>query len=127
VKPLNPWLESTLLKAKRLFEDSDHRTFASQRFLMLITRLNHLATTSAHTTPTPKLERFQHEDSVSLLVEWHDKESGWFLCVGLKRKFSEKPRVTLEFSGNPESYNTDNPTDDDIRKAMHDYFQEWKK
>lgn len=126
MKSLNPWRDVVLRKARRLVEDSDRRTFAAAQFQVLISRINLLATLSAHDTPEPKLERFQHEDTVSLFLEWSDKESGWFLSFGIKRLLSEKPRVMLEFSGNPKNYYTDNPTDDDIRTALNDYFQEWK-
>jgi len=125
--PLNPWLDTVLRKARRLVEDSDRRTFAAAHFQTLIRRVNALATLGAHATPEPKLERTQHEDTVSLWMEWTDKESGWFLSLGIKRLLSEKPRVTLEFSGNPKTYFTEQPTDDDIRTALHDYFQDWKK
>lgn len=126
VKPLNPWCDSVLRKARRLVEDSDRRTFAAARFQTLIERVNALATLSAHDTPEPKLERVQHEDTVWLFLEWNDKESGWFLSVGVARRLTEKPRIVLEFSGNPKSYSADNPTDTDIQTALNDYFQNWK-
>lgn len=127
MKPLNPWLHAALRRANALIEDSDRKSLASRLFLLTIDRVNQLATTSAHTTPEPKIERFQNDEGVSLSLEWLDQESGWFLCVSVKRKLGEKPRVALEFSGNPKSYYTEKPTDDDIRQALHDYFYAWRK
>jgi hypothetical protein len=127
MKPLNPWLPTVLRKAQRLVEDSDRKTLAAGLLQVTIRRVNALATLSAHKTPEPKVERFQSDEGVSLGIEWSDPESGWFLCVSVKRKLGEKPRVALEFSGNPKSYSTEKPADDDIRQALHDYFQEWKR
>lgn len=127
MKPLNPWLPTVLRKSARLFEDSDRKTFAAGFFQTLIRRVNTLATLGAHATPEPKLERLQFEGETSLIMEWLDPESGWFLCFGVRRRSAEKPRYTLEFSGNPKSYSTEKPTDDEIRQALHDYFQDWKK
>lgn len=127
MKSLNPWLHSALRKAIALVEDSDRKSLASRLFTLTIDRVHQLATTSAHATPDPKIERFQTDEGVVLSLEWLDPESGWFLCVSVKRKLGEHPRVALEFSGNPDGYSTDKPTDDDIRKALHDYFYAWKK
>ena len=81
----------------------------------------------AHATPDPTLERTTLEDGILLELEWFDRSSGWHLYVAVKRKYGEKPRVTLDFSGNPEHYGVDNPTDTDISKALRDYFESWKK
>ncbi len=124
---LNPWKNSLLRKAQRLVEDSDRKNFSAALLQTTIARLHALATLSAHVAPEPKLERFQNDEGVALSLEWLDKDSGWFLCVSVKRRLGEKPRVVLEFSGNPKGYIVDKPTDDDIRAALHDYFQEWKK
>ena len=124
---LNLWKTSLLRKAQRLVEDSDRKNFSAALLQTTIALLHALATQSAHVAPEPKLERTQNDEGVALSLEWLDKESGWFLCVSVKRKLGEKPRVVLEFSGNPKGYVADNPTDADIRQSLHDYFQEWKK
>ncbi len=127
IAPLNPWLDVVLRKADRLFEDADRQSFAAREFFGLIKRVHLLATASAHVAPEPKLERL-HLDSggVLLSLEWLDKDSGWFLMLGIKRGSMGKPWVVLEFSGNPHTYSGDNPTDAGITKAMHDYFRAWK-
>ena len=127
MKPLNPWRATALVRAARLFEDVDRKSFTDRLVIQTIAHLEHLATTSAHSTPEPKVSRHQSDEGVAFEIEWHDQESGWFLCVSVKRKHGEKPRTALEFSGNPVSYSTEKPTDDELRKALHDYFQEWKK
>lgn len=125
--PINPWLSSTKRAAERLIEDSDRKTLAALMFQRLITNLHTLCTTGPHNAPAPKLSRVQPEDGgVSLEIEWLDQESGWFLIVSVHRKLGIKPRVRLEFSGNPKTYFADDPTEQDLRQALHDYFQEWK-
>ncbi len=126
MRPLNPWLGPALRRANRLSEDVDLKTFTCRLLVTTISRLESLATTSAHAIPEPKISRRQSEEGVVFEIEWLDDESGWFLCVSVRRKLGEKPRVELEFSGNPKSYSVSGPTDDDIRQAMHDYFHEWK-
>lgn len=126
MKPLNPWLDTVLSKASRLFEDSDRKHFVVPAFYNLIRRAHSLATENAHVAPEPKLERLQLDEGVLLSLEWLDPESGWYLMLGVRRKPNERLRTVLEFSGNPESYSTDKPTNDDIAKAMHDYFQAWR-
>ncbi len=124
---LNPWLESTVRKAQRICEDSDRRVRADKMFVELVRRAHFLASTGAHSTPTPTIERFDSEGQVSLLLEWHDAESGWHLYFGVLRRSIQKPVVVLSFFGNPDSYDTDQPSDADMRKALHDYFHAWKK
>ena len=125
--PLNPWLATAIARATRLVEDVDRKSFTDRLLLGTLSRVEALATTSAHATPEPKISRHQSEEGVAFEIEWHDQESGWFLAVSVKRKHGTKPSTTLEFSGNPKTYSVDNPTDDDIRTALHDYFQDWKK
>jgi hypothetical protein len=127
MRPLNTWCATALVRAARLVEDIDRKSFTSNLVLQTIGRLESLATTSAYATPEPKISRYQNEDGVAFEIEWHDMESGWFLCVSVRRQHGAKPRTSLEFSGNPKSYFSDNPTDEDIRPAMHDYLQERKK
>ena len=123
--PLNPWLDVVLRKADRLFEDADRQSFAAREFFGLIKRAHRLATVSAHVAPEPKLERLQLDEGVLLSLEWLDEESGWYLMLGIRRKAGEKLCQVLEFSG-LENYATDKPTDADITRAMHDYFQSWR-
>lgn len=125
--PLNPWLQSAKRRADRLIEDSDRKTLAAPMFQRLITQMHTLCVTGPHVAPEPKIERHQDDHGVELLIEWLDQESGWFLCVSVKRNLGEKPRVTLDFSGNPDSYSAENPREEDLRKALHDYFQSWRK
>jgi len=128
--PLNPWLDSTLKKARRLYEDSDRVTRAAELFVSTICRVHRLATSAAIRCPEPwpTVERFQPDDgSPTLLLEWHDKSSGWFLSLTVKRSAAEKPFVTLELSGQPQQYATEKPSDEDIVKALHDYFEAWKR
>ncbi len=127
VKALNPWRDAAHVRAERLVEDVDRKSLTAQLLSQTIMRLEQLATTSAYAIPEPKISRHQNEEGVVFEIEWLDQESGWFLCVSVKRKHGQKPFVALEFSGNPKNYSTDRPTDDDVRQAMHDYFYEWKR
>ncbi len=128
MNPLNPWLPGMLRKAKRLYEDSDRVTHAAQLFDETIKRVHALATSTAIPTIDPFLERLQLDDgTVVLSLEWLDKSSGWYLYFSVRRPLGEKPHVSLEFSGNPERYFSEKPSDADIRKALHDYFEGWKK
>jgi hypothetical protein len=140
---LNPWLPSTIKKARKVCEDADRKALADRMFVALIERVHHLATINAHDTRPPTIERFQSEDMVLLTMEWFDKEAHWHVCFGVRRQLGEKPRVVLDFSGvlgapghrgshwslanESHSYFADNPTDEEIRKALHDYFRAWKK
>lgn len=126
VEPLNGWLDSTIKKAKRVCEDSDRKTRASALFVETIKRVNRLATEGAIRTPIPAVERFQNDEMVLLAVEWFDRSASWHLYVGVRRQLGEKPEVVIDFSGT-ESYATSKPTDADIGKALHDYFEAWKK
>lgn len=127
MKQLNPWLHATLRKAARVVEDSDRVALAAQLLTKTVRRIHALAVTGAHNTPAPRLQRIQSDDGgVSLIVEWHDEESGWFLAFNVARVAGTKPALGMEFSGNPDGYVIGNPADDDIRKALHDYFQKWK-
>jgi hypothetical protein len=127
IEPLNPWLDVTIKRASRLVEDSDRKTFAASRFAELIRRVHELGTRSAIRIGAPELERTQDEDSVTLWMGWLDKSSGWQLYFGVQRKLGEKPTTYLDFFGNPQNYSCDKPTDDDVRKALNDYFEGWKK
>lgn len=125
-EPLNPWLDSTLRKANRLFEDSDRRSRAARQFVVLLGRVHRLASVSAIRCGTPKLERFQEdESSPSLMVEWFDQASGWHLYFCVRRGPQVKPFVQLNFGGT-KTYTKDEPTDADITQALHDYFESWK-
>lgn len=139
---LNHWLSSTLRKAKSVCEDSDRKALADRMFVSLIERVRYLATINAHDTRPPTIERFQSEDMVLLTMEWFDKGAHWHVYFGVRRQLGEKPRVVLDFSGvlgspghrgshsslanESHSYSADSPTDEEIRKALHDYFQAWK-
>jgi|SRR5882672_2510688 len=127
IAPLNPWLGATLTRAARMIEDADRISHAAAKFLALITRVHELATVSAHVTPAPTLERLQVDEGTLLSLEWLDKSSGWYLMIGVRKPPMQKARAVLEFSGSPAVYATDNPTDDDITKALHDYFEGWKR
>lgn len=127
MKPLSPWLPAVLRKAGRVVEDSDRVTYAASLLMQTIRRLHVLVVVGAHDTPEPRVQRIQSDDGgVSLIVEWLDKESGWFLAFNVARVPGAKPTVGLEFSGNPDHYLIGGPTDPDISKALHDYFQKWK-
>ena len=124
---LNPWLDGTLKKAKRVFEDSDRKTLADKLFLKMIRHVHALSVRGAIKTPDPSIERIQTEDgSVVLTLEWLDRSACWHLYFSVWRKLGEKPYVMLEFSGTS-SYSTDKPTDEEILKSLHDYFEAWKK
>jgi len=123
---LNPWLESTVRKAQRICEDSDRRWRTDRMFLELVRRVHFLASTGAHGAPTPTIERVDNEGQVSLLLEWHDRESGWHLYFAVRRQSQQKPVVVLDFCGNPDSYSAEAPSREDMRKALHDYFHAWK-
>lgn len=130
VEPLNPWLASTLRKAQRLYEDSDRATFAAQLFTATIKRVHRLATHSAIRCPEPwpELERFQPDSGSPVLsMEWYDKSAHWHLCFSVRRGAGVKRFVTLDFSGNPERYCIEKPTDADLIKALNDYFETWKR
>lgn len=127
MKHLSPWLPSVLRQAGRVMEDSDLVCHAGSLLTKTIRKLHVLAVTGAHDTPAPRVKRFQSEDGgVSLIVEWSDEESGWFLALNVARMPGVKPKLGLEFSGNPDGYIIGSPTDADISKALHDYFQKWK-
>jgi hypothetical protein len=127
MKPLNPWLESTLKKAAHLCQDADHVSHSARLFRSTIRRVHELATVGAHRAPEPELERVSTEDGIVLSLEWHDRSSAWHLYLAVARKFGEKPRVMLDFSGNPTSYGKEKPTDEEIAQALSDYFEKWKR
>lgn len=127
---LNPWLESVLRKAVRLYEDSDRVYRAAALFTATIKRVQRIATTSAIRCPEPwpDVERFQpDEGSPVLSLEWYDQSSGWHLYFNVRRGPGVKPFVSLDFYGSPTHYFIENPTDAEIAKALHDYFEEWKR
>lgn len=124
---LNQWLEVTLKKAKRLYEDYDRKSLADRLFDKTIKRVHTLATGAAIRTPDPSVDRVQTDDSSTVLtLKWTDQESGWYVYFSVWRRLGEKPYVMLEFSGDG-VYSTDKPTDADIDKTLHDYFEGWKK
>lgn len=128
IAPLNPWRDSALRKAERLFEDSDRQAFAAAPFRTLIWTAHHLATVSAHVVPEPTIGRLVLDDGCVLLsLEWRDEASGWSLYLAVRRKAPVKPVVVLEFCGEPSDYSTDKPSNTDITKALHDYFEAWKR
>ena len=122
----NPWLSQTLFKANKKVEDSDRGKLADRLFLDTISRVWKLATTSVIRCEAPKVTRTQDEDSVLLCIEWDDPASDWCLYIGVIRHRGEKPVVTMGFDGET-SYGNDSPTDQEIIKALHDYFQAWRK
>lgn len=125
--PLSDWLLSTLKKGRSICEDADRKNLAQHLFINTIDRVAQLAVRGAVRTPRPTIERHQGEDHVTLSLEWSDAESGWFLRVSVRRVLGEKPHVLLEMSGNPDDYSCRNPTDEDITKSLHDYFEKWKR
>lgn len=126
---LNLWLDEALKKAKRVYEDSDRKALADKLFNQTIRRVNSLTIKSAIRTPEPsKIERTQTTGSSILTMEWRHVKSGWHLRFSVHRAGGEKPYVSLEFQGAEDtSYSTDSPTDANIQKALHDYFEAWKK
>ena len=129
MKPLNDWLSTTIRRARLLIEDSDRKNFSGIKLEQLIRRVNNLATTGAIRAPAPDvMERYQTEDSVVLEFGWVDKKSGWHLYFSVRRPIGEKPYAQLDFSGAGEhTYTSDKPTDADITKSLHDYFESWRR
>lgn len=125
-EPLNNWLLRTLKKARSVCEDSDRRNFAERLLLVTVDRVHGLTVKGAHVAPVPEIERIQTDDAVVLSMGWLDPASSWHLYITVRRVRSEKPRVELDFYGNPDSYSAENPTDEEISKALSDYFQVWK-
>jgi hypothetical protein len=126
VEPLNNWLLPTLKKARAICEDSDRKNLAQHLFIVTVDRVHGLTVKGAHCAPRPELERVVTDDAVVLSVGWLDPGSNWHLYITVRRMRGEKPRVELDFYGNPDSYSAEHPTDDDISKALTDYFQSWK-
>jgi len=122
----NSWLDQTLIRANKKIEDSDRRNFADRLFIDTVNRVWSLATTSVIRCEPPKVTRSEDPDSVLLCIEWDDPTSDWCLYIGVIRHRGEKPVVTLGFDGET-SYGSDSPTDEEITKALHDYFEAWKK
>ncbi len=127
MKPLNPWHLSVQRSAERLVEDVDRKSLTSRLLMQTIVRLWGLATTSALAVPAPRVTRHQSDDCVMFDIEWLDEESGWHLCVSVRRVLGEKPHTSLYLDGNPKTYSARSPTDDEIRLALNDYFPERKK
>ncbi len=124
---LNDWLESTMRKAERTVEDADRKSFAAQLFKTLIRDVHEAMVHNAIRAERPKIERFQGEDSVTLRIEWSDDPSGWYLNFDVARVLGEKPRVQMSMSGNPENYECDAPTKEEMLKGLNDYFESWKR
>lgn len=124
---LNDWLESTMRKAERTVEDADRKSFAAQLFKTLIRDVHEAMVHNAIRAERPKIERMQTEEHVTLRMEWFDEKSGWYLHFEVVRVLGEKPKVCLSLSGNPHEYECEAPTEEDVRKALIDYFQEWKR
>lgn len=127
---LNPWLASVLRKAERLYEDADRVYRAAPLFTATIRRVQKIATHSAIRCPEPwpDVERFQpDEGSPVLSLEWYDQSAGWHLYFHVRRAPGVKPFVTLDFYGNPTHYSIDKPTDEEIARALYDYFEAWKR
>lgn len=122
----NPWRASTLKAAQAKCEDSDRKNLTDRMFVQTVDRVWALATTSVIRCEAPKVTRTEDEDSVLLCIEWEDPTSDWCLYIGVIRHRGEKPVVTMGFDGE-ESYGNDSPTDQEIIKALHDYFEAWKK
>lgn len=126
IEPLNPWIGAVLARAERLYEDSDRKSRAAMLFHNTLRSVHRLATHSAIRAPAPKLERFQGDEaSPALMMEWYDEASGWFLYLAVRRGFNVRPHLVLEFGG-VSHYSVDKPTDEQIRKALHEYFEQWK-
>lgn len=117
----NPWLSQTLLKANKKVEDSDRRNLSDRMFIDTICRVWKLATTSVIRCEAPQVTRTEDDDTVLLCIEWEDPTSDWCLYIGVIRHRGEKPTVTMGFDGE-ESYGTDKPTDEQLIKALQDYF-----
>ncbi len=121
----NAWRAAALRSAAAKCQDSDRKNFADALFIRTINRIWTLAAAGAIRCDAPKVTRSEDEDSVLLCIEWTDAPSDWCLYIGVIRHRGEKPVVTLGFDGET-SYGSDNPTDTEITKALHDYFQAWK-
>lgn len=126
-REFNAWLPHCLGRANRLFEDSDRKNFTDVKFRRLIAEVHRIATATAIRVPEPTLERYQAEDGITLNLEWYDEESAWHLYFGVRRTFGEKPVVLLDFYSATEQYAAKNPDEPSIRKALHDYFDAWRK
>jgi hypothetical protein len=114
-----------LKSAQAKCEDSDRKNFAAQLFVGTVDRVWRLATTSVIRCDPPKVSRSEDENSVLLCIEWVDATSDWGLYIGVIRHRGEKPLVTMGFDGET-SYGADSPTDQEVTKALHDYFEAWK-
>jgi hypothetical protein len=125
-EPLNNWLLPTLNKARAVCEDSDRKNLAQQLFIVTVDRVHGLTVKGAHRAPKPEIERIVTDDAVVLSMGWLDPESHWHLYVTVRRVRGEKPRVELDFFGNPDGYSELQPTDADISKALNDYFESWR-
>ncbi len=126
-EPLNNWLLPTLKKARAICEDSDRKNLAQHLFITTVDRVHGLTVRGAHRAPKPELERVLTDDAVVLSMGWFDQASNWHLYITVRRVLGEKPRVELDFYGNPDSYSTEHPTDDDIGKSLRDYFESFKQ
>jgi hypothetical protein len=121
----NEWRDQALKSAQAKCQDADRVNFAAKLFAETVERVWRLATTTAIRCDPPKVTRSEDEDSVLLCIEWVDPTSDWGLYIGVIRHRGEKPVVTMGFDGET-SYGADSPTDDEIIKALHDYFDAWK-
>lgn len=129
VTPLNPWLETTLRKAKRFTEDSDRKLGADRMFFELIRRTHRIACVNAlDTEGPPTLERFENEGNVWLILEWHDRSSLWSVKTLVKRESRSRKLFTgVEMYGNPQNIYFANPDDEQIRQALWEYFYSWRE
>lgn len=126
-KVLNDWLESTMRKVRNTVEDADRKSHSARVFETLLRDVHGAMVACAIRAEHPKIERFQNDNQVTLRIEWLDEKSGWFLNFDVVRVLGEKPKVHLAMSGNPDDYECAAPTENDVRKALIDYFQEWKR
>ncbi len=122
----NGWRAAVLRSAAAKCEDSDRKNLADRLFVQTVDRVWKLAAVSAIRCDAPKVTRTEDEDSVLLCIEWIDAPSDWCLYIGAIRHRGEKPVVTMGFDGET-SYGSDNPTDEEITKALHDYFRSWRQ
>lgn len=124
---LNPWVAPVSKRAERLFEDSDRVSFAAPKFLALIGTVAARITAMATRAPEPLVKRDEFDGTVRLMLVWEDKPSGWWLHFSVVRGRGEKPRVELDFCGADVAYAQGKPSQQDVDRALYDYFEAWRE
>lgn len=127
---MNDWLLAALKRASAIAEDSDRKAHAHRELVNYLTRVHMVACLSAISTErAPKLQRIDADGTVWLNFEWKDDESGWFLVLSVVREGRSPVTRTLELGADETTGHRthDNPTDEEIRQALWDYFKGWKE